>query len=149
VTVKEWIETVVRGERASHALVIVGDRGSGKTVAVRALQTLLPTLQVNTMDASFVSPERYAETLARFATVTDIVVSDETHFAHQLSAIKVLLTSDVVDVDVLSVGVETRKVKANIIVTTSNFFPNEPANRHFVVTTPIAFIAQLLPFFAR
>lgn len=149
-TVTEWIEKVRNGERTNVALVIVGSPGSGKSVAVRALKIALPDHQINTVDGGFVPTRNLSDTLARFMSVDDITVVEDVTEQRQVQYIKQLVTADKVEIDVKAVGVETRDVKANVIVTTGygGMF-HERENRRFITVHPVEFIAHILPFLAR
>lgn len=142
--VKKWIECVIAGERATHALVLEGGPASGKSVAARLLETRIPGMKVTRFGHVF---SFNAVNIA--ATEQDLIVMEDVSSFGQLSCIKQLLTSPEVAVDIKAVGRETRTVKANVIAM-ANFWPAIPGDeRRFIITTPIVFIAELIPFFAR
>ncbi|QIG73316.1 hypothetical protein EVC03_008 [Rhizobium phage RHph_Y5A] len=144
--VNDWITAVRDGVRLNRALVIQGGRGSGKTVAVELLKATFPTLSVSTLfDSSIL---RRFENGAHQVTTHDIVVFDHVFCHDQLDVIKPIITESEIPVDVRGVGREVRTIKANVIVT-AEFFPHDPAERRFIVTTPIELIASLIPFLAR
>ncbi len=147
--VNEWIECVIAGERATHALVLEGGRGSGKGVAVRLLETLIPGRLSSTILMHHIGRANFDDAAARAVTELDLVTIDEVSTMEQVERIKQLVSAANVDVDVKGRGREIRTVKANII-TNVQFWPkSEFEERRFIVTSPIAFIAELIPFFAR
>jgi hypothetical protein len=151
VNVNEWIKCVIAGERATHALVLEGGRGSGKGVAVRLLETLIPGRLSSTILMHHIGRANFNDAATRAVTELDLVAVDEVSTMEQVERIKYLVSAANVDVDVKGRGREIRTVKANIIVNVQ-FWPTREAmdrETRFIVTSPIAFIAELIPFFAR
>lgn len=147
--VKGWIECVIAGERATHALVLRGGRGSGKGVAVRALETLIPGRLSSPIVMHHIGRGHFDNAVTMAVTELDLVTIDEVSTMEQVERIKHLVSAANVDVDVRGRGREIRTVKANIVVNVQLWPVSAFDERRFIVTSPIAFIAELIPFFAR
>jgi hypothetical protein len=147
VNVKSWIESVRDGKVFTHALAIVGPRGSGKGVAVKLLETAFPFIQSITVNASHFGANGLFDPLAIAVTETDLVTVDEVFTNGQLDAVKNIISERFIRVQIRGKGEEVRTPKANLIVT-AQYFPVD-TDRRFIVTTPIELIANLIPFLAR
>lgn len=147
--VKQWIECVIAGERATHALVLKGGRGSGKGVAVRLLETLIPGRLSQSIVMHHIGRANFNDAATMAVTELDLVTIDEVSTMEQVERIKYLVSAANVDVDVKGRGREIRTVKANIIANVQLWPQSAFEARRFIVTSPIAFIAELIPFFAR
>ncbi len=145
-TVKEWIDAVIRGERVNVGLVLVGPRGSGKTVAIELLKCIVPGYGVATFKTSYATRD-----VARSASENDIIVFDGMISMHDVEVAKAYVAEKQVEVVQIGKTNEIRDIKANVIGT-AEFFPVNlmgEDGRRFITVTPIAFIAQLIPYLAR
>jgi predicted ThiF/HesA family dinucleotide-utilizing enzyme len=120
VNIKEWITAVRNGERVNHAVVLVGGRGSGKTVAIELFRIMDGGANhIVNLDARPARTGTLSDLMTRSVTEADVVVLNDLDTTEQLDAVKALVSADNLAVEIKGRGTEIRTVTANLILTTA------------------------------